>query len=126
MAVWRYHDYIGVGPGAHGRVSLDGVKHATRGHTAPQIWLERAEAHGMGAHPFEALSASEAAVERLIMGLRTTEGVAAADVKGVLDDAKMDQAAAAGWLVRTNGGQRIAASREGWLRMNALIEFIVA
>ena len=43
LAYWRYLDYAGIGPGAHGRVTVDGSLHATRRHRAPEIWAERVE-----------------------------------------------------------------------------------
>lgn len=48
LTYWRYCDYVGIGPGAHGRVTLDGVKQATRTHRAPEEWLERVTKHGHG------------------------------------------------------------------------------
>lgn len=75
MAYWRYADYAGIGPGAHGRVTLDGGKCATRGHRAPDIWLERVKKHGHGGHEFEKLSSRDRFVECLMMGLRVGEGI---------------------------------------------------
>ena len=75
LAYWRYADYVGVGPGAHGRLTLDGVKKATRGHRAPDVWLKQAGEDGSGAHPFEELSSQDRFHEALLMGLRLKEGV---------------------------------------------------
>ncbi|WP_050900927.1 radical SAM family heme chaperone HemW [Oceanicola sp. S124] len=71
---WRYGDYIGVGPGAHGRVTLDGHRHATEQPRAPGRWLERAEA-GNADSLVEALTGREQAEEYLLMGLRLREGI---------------------------------------------------
>ena len=54
LTYWRYADYAGVGPGAHGRLTLDGKKYATRAHRAPDIWLQKVAEQGHGYHPFEA------------------------------------------------------------------------
>src|SRR5690606_577082 len=75
MTYWRYTDYAGIGPGAHGRLTIDGRKQATRGHRAPDIWLERTAKQGHGAHPFEELSHKDRFTECLMMGLRLVEGV---------------------------------------------------
>ncbi|MBU0858346.1 MAG: radical SAM family heme chaperone HemW [Alphaproteobacteria bacterium] len=75
LVYWRYGDYVGIGPGAHGRLTLDGVKHATRAHRAPEIWLERVQGGGHGAHPHETVAHNERLTEALMMGLRLQEGV---------------------------------------------------
>src|SRR6185437_16097820 len=48
LAYWRYRDYAGIGPGAHGRVSVDDALLATRRHRAPEAWAERVERNGHG------------------------------------------------------------------------------
>lgn len=75
LTYWRYTDYIGIGPGAHGRLTLDSVKQATRGHRAPDVWLERVAAQGHGGHDFESLSHRDRFVECLMMGMRLREGI---------------------------------------------------
>jgi oxygen-independent coproporphyrinogen-3 oxidase len=75
LAYWRYADYAGIGPGAHGRLTIDGAKLATRTHRAPDVWLEKVEAHGHGYHPFDTLDATARLQEMLMMGLRLREGV---------------------------------------------------
>jgi oxygen-independent coproporphyrinogen-3 oxidase len=75
LTYWRYGDYLGIGPGAHGRVTLGGVKFATRCHRAPEIWLERVERHGTAEHERARLGAGERGREMLLMGLRLAEGV---------------------------------------------------
>ena len=121
LIYWHYDDYIGVGPGAHGRVTLDGVKHATREHNAPEIWLERVAERGSGAHPFEALSPQDENLEALMMGLRLRGGYTPAP--DYLDAAKIKSAVAEGWLVQE--GARIIPTREGWLRLNVLIPYLL-
>ena len=53
LTYWRYGDYAGIGPGAHGRLSIDGQKFAARTHRAPDIWLGKVSNDGHGFHPFE-------------------------------------------------------------------------
>lgn len=71
LTYWRYEDYLGIGPGAHGR--RNGL--ATVRHRKPENWLESIAAAGHGISKDRPLSAEEAAGEALMMGLRLTEGV---------------------------------------------------
>ena len=71
---WRQDDYVGVGPGAHGRVTTDGVRIATETELKPADYLGMVESKGCGAAFQGALSEKEVLAERLIMGLRTLEG----------------------------------------------------
>ena len=121
LIYWHYDDYIGIGPGAHGRVTLDGAKHATRDHAAPEIWLERVTEKGCGAHPFEALGPEDEAMEAVMMGLRLREGFV--PPPGYIDERKLESAVSEGWLVRED--ERIVPTREGWLRLNALVPYLL-
>lgn len=75
LAYWRYGDYAGIGPGAHGRVSVGGALLATRRHRAPEPWAELVERQGHGTTHEDAVSALERAREALLMGLRLAEGI---------------------------------------------------
>ncbi|MCI5060610.1 MAG: radical SAM family heme chaperone HemW [Alphaproteobacteria bacterium] len=75
VTYWRYADYAGIGPGAHGRLTIDGQKFAIRTHRAPDIWLERVETDGHGFHPYEELTSHEQYAECLMMGMRLSEGI---------------------------------------------------
>ncbi len=75
LVYWRGHDYAGVGPGAHGRLTLDGRRIATETERRPESWLERVETTGSGLIVDEKLSSSEMADEYLLMGLRLAEGI---------------------------------------------------
>ena len=75
LTYWRYQDYAGVGPGAHGRLTLDGTKYATETELVPGKWLELVETAGSGENLRSGLSAEGEFAERLLMGLRLKEGV---------------------------------------------------
>lgn len=75
LAYWEYADYLGIGPGAHGRVTLGGAKHATVGHRAPKIYLEKVSAQGHALHAPKKLSRPDMMQEMLMMGLRLTRGI---------------------------------------------------
>ena len=75
LIYWRYGDYVGIGPGAHGRLTLDGKKYAIDTPLAPTSWLQSVTEKGHGENPREVLSGYDQAVEYLMMGLRITEGI---------------------------------------------------
>ncbi|MEO9458391.1 MAG: radical SAM family heme chaperone HemW [Lentilitoribacter sp.] len=72
---WRYGDYVGVGPGAHGRISTGGKKFATVTEKHPETWLELVEQHEHGIIDIEQLTSQDQADEMLLMGLRLREGI---------------------------------------------------
>jgi coproporphyrinogen III oxidase-like Fe-S oxidoreductase len=75
LVYWRGHEYAGIGPGAHGRLDIGGVRHATATEKRPESWLMRVEANGHGLVTDEVLTQSERADEFLLMGLRLAEGI---------------------------------------------------
>ena len=75
LVYWRGQEYAGIGPGAHGRLDLDGVRHATATDRRPESWLMRVEASGHGVVTDDVLSSEERADEFLLMGLRLAEGI---------------------------------------------------
>ena len=127
LAYWRSADYLGVGPGAHGRITLDGARRATRQHRAPEIWLDRVETAGHATQTDDALTPADHAREMLVMGLRLSEGVARADLaaavggdwRDVVDAEFLRVAAAEGLLVADD--DRIVATAAGRPVLNALL-----
>ena len=75
LIYWRGHDYAGVGPGAHGRLTINAERIATETERRPEAWLMRVEGTGTGLRLEEKLTQSEAADEYLLMGLRLAEGI---------------------------------------------------
>ena len=131
LAYWRYADYAGIGPGAHGRVTLGADLVATRRHRAPEPWADRVERQGHGSTAEERIAPRDRAREMLLMGLRLTEGIDAARFAArtgmALDDALdarvLEQALEARYLTRDGG--RLAATVEGRLRLDALLTQLV-
>lgn len=76
LIYWRGFSYLGVGPGAHGRMNVAGQTWAMRTHRAPEIWLARVESQGHGLTAQDPLSPRDLFIERMLMGLRLSEGVA--------------------------------------------------
>ena len=79
LAYWRYQDYAGIGPGAHGRLSLSEGLVATSRHRGPEAWADLVERDGSGAHQEQVVTPEDRAREALLMGLRLASGI-------VLDD----------------------------------------
>ena len=75
LAYWRYQDYAGIGPGAHGRVTIGNDLIATRRHRAPEPWADRVERQGHGSTTEELVSQNDRTREALLMGLRLAEGI---------------------------------------------------
>lgn len=131
LAYWRYGDYVGIGPGAHGRLTLNGDKFAAREHSAPEIWLRKLREDGHARHPMEKLSPHARFTEALMMGLRLREG-ASSDVlekqgqRGIpemLDMDRLDKLSSEGLL--SYDEKAIRLTREGMLKLNAVIGFIL-
>lgn len=74
LIYWRQGDWAGVGPGAHGRLTIDGVRWATEAHRAPGAWLAAVRS-GSGELPRSALPMEEQATEYLLMSMRLAEGM---------------------------------------------------
>ena len=131
LAYWRYTDYAGIGPGAHGRLTLDGTLTATRRHRAPESWADRVERAGHGSTAEEILSPEDRAREMLLMGLRLTEGVDATrfaartgtSLADALEPAILAQAVEEGYLI--DDGAVLRATTEGRLRLDALLGALV-
>jgi putative oxygen-independent coproporphyrinogen III oxidase len=75
LVYWRAREYAGIGPGAHGRLDIGGLRHATATEKRPEAWLMRVEANGHGVVIDDVLNSEERADEFLLMGLRLAEGI---------------------------------------------------
>jgi oxygen-independent coproporphyrinogen-3 oxidase len=117
LVYWRGHDYVGVGPGAHGRLTLDGVRHATLAPARPADTIA-----GAGLPTLEPLSARETLEERVLLGLRIEEGVAAAELTG-LDHRRAETLAADGLLAT---GERVRATPAGRLLLDRVTAELLA
>lgn len=131
LAYWRYGDYAGIGPGAHGRVSLGDRLLATRRHRAPEPWADRVERAGHGSTAEEEVAPADRAREMLLMGLRLVEGIDAVrfaartglTLEDALDAEVLKQALEEEYV--TFDGARLAATAEGRLRLDALLPALV-
>ena len=131
LLYWRSGEWLGIGPGAHGRLDLDGARVATEAWRLPRVWLERTERTGSGERTRVSLGAAERVEELLVMGLRLVEGVDLARVETAagcavgdrLDAAALDRLIADG-LLRLHAG-RLIATAAGRQRLDALLAALV-
>ena len=131
LLYWRSGEWLGIGPGAHGRLERDGQRLATTAWRLPKAWLERVERSGTGERTRVALSRSEQAQELLVMGLRLSEGVDLGRLAAIfgqaldqlLERAALDGLIGDGLLERGEG--RLAASAAGRQRLNAVLAAIL-
>jgi oxygen-independent coproporphyrinogen-3 oxidase len=128
LIYWRYGDFAGIGPGAHGRLTDAQGRWATDTPKAPGVWLERVETTGSGEGPRERLSAADQAAEFLLMGLRLAEGVElaryAALAGGDLGAGRLAHLEEIGVLWRRDG--RIGATTAGRPVLNAILRELLA
>ncbi|MFD1913658.1 radical SAM family heme chaperone HemW [Halodurantibacterium flavum] len=129
LIYWRYGDYAGIGPGAHGRLTLDGRRLATETDRMPLRWLQQVETTGNGDADRAPLDPADQAAEYLMMSLRLREGTDtaryAALAGSALDEATVGRLTADGFLDQAGG--RIAATDRGRMVLNAVIrELMIA
>lgn len=132
LVYWRSGDWLGVGPGAHGRLDLGPDRLATEAVRLPEAWLRQVETKGHGEKPRLALPAEDRLAELLLMGLRLVEGVAIARIEALagrplalaVDGQALRRLEDAG-LLRTDGG-RLAATAAGRQRLSSILAALLA
>ncbi|MEI8144225.1 MAG: radical SAM family heme chaperone HemW [Alphaproteobacteria bacterium] len=125
MIYWRSGDFAGVGPGAHGRLTLaDGTRIATSTEKSPEAWLARVEAEGHGIVSEDKLVGEENADEYLVMGLRLAEGIDIerhAALSGRRIEAKRIEVLEAEGLVARLGNRRLKVTPAGFPVLDAIV-----
>lgn len=120
LAYWRYTDYAGIGPGAHGR--RGGL--ATVRHKKPENWLSAVERNGHGMQEETALTIAERATEALVMGLRLAGGIDLAEIDpGYVDRAAVARLEAHGLIASAPDHLRVTA--EGMPVLEAILREVV-
>jgi putative oxygen-independent coproporphyrinogen III oxidase len=129
LIYWRYGEYAGVGPGAHGRLVNGRARIATATEKHPETWLERVEREGTGLVEEEVLTAEAEGDEFLLMGLRLKEGIDpvryAALTGRTLDEGRIRMLEDHGFLARASGS-RLAVTREGFPVLDAVVADLAA
>ncbi|MCB2112297.1 MAG: radical SAM family heme chaperone HemW [Parvularculaceae bacterium] len=116
---WRQCDYVGVGPGAHGRVTIGNVRHASETALRPNDYMELVENSGCGAALFDPLSDDEALTERLAMGLRTIEGIRLSQTQLRQLQGRIETLAQRGLI--SQDGERVFSTTHGRRILNAVL-----
>ena len=129
LVYWRAHEYAGIGPGAHGRLDIDGSRHATATEKRPEAWLMRVEANGHGLITDDALTREDMADEFLLMGLRLAEGIDIARYAALagrpLDPARIATLHEHG-LVETTAAGRLRVTLPGFPVLDAVVADLAA
>lgn len=129
LVYWRYQGYVGVGPGAHGRFTVDNQRIATTCYRAPETWLTQVEQHGHGVQEKTVLTLKEQIVESLIMGLRLKEGISFQrffhnfknDITAVLGEDRIQNLINEGYVATDE--EYLKVTDKGFLRLNAIINY---
>jgi len=132
LIYWRYQDYVGIGPGAHGRFAEGTGKRATRRASGPEAWLEAVERRGHGTAETTVVAGQDLVEEALMMGLRLAEGIDRAmfasltggDPVATLGERRLAPLTKAGYL--EVDATRLRATPAGRQRLNAVLERLVA
>ena len=129
LVYWRYGEYAGVGPGAHGRIVAAEGRIATATERNPEAWLERVENYGHGLTDFATLSVEEEADEFLLMGLRLREGIDPERYRAFagrrLDERRVSDLVGGG-LIAGHLGSRIAVTPAGFPVLDAVVADLAA
>ncbi|WP_421936929.1 radical SAM family heme chaperone HemW [Phenylobacterium sp.] len=126
LVYWTGVDYLGVGPGAHGRITVDGARVATEAADRPADYIARVAAAGTGFAARETLTVVQAAEERLLSGLRIRNGVGFGDVSalGLSPEAPVVRRLIEMGLL-ADDTQRLRATRDGRRLLNAVTSELV-
>ncbi len=128
LTYWRYQDYAGIGPGAHGRLTINDKKHATVCEKNPEIWWQKVmasgEISGHGMREMEALAGQETADEMLLMGLRLREGIDPKRHEKMagtpLNKTKIKELSELGFLEISNTGN-LRSTQQGAMVLDAVV-----
>jgi putative oxygen-independent coproporphyrinogen III oxidase len=128
LVYWRYGDYLGVGPGAHGRLTIGGKRIATSTERAPEAWLAAVGAQGHGLVQWETVADEDQATEALLMGLRLSEGVDLPRIEKQLGHplpaARVTELSDQGLIEIAN--DRLRATPRGRLVLNSVLKRLAA
>ncbi|MEM1044703.1 MAG: radical SAM family heme chaperone HemW [Pseudomonadota bacterium] len=129
LIYWRIHDYAGIGPGAHGRLTLEDGRFATANERHPETWLQQVEEAGTACVEDLVLTEEEQGDEYLLMGLRLTEGVDLSRYATIggrdLDRSRIDDLIAHGMIERVDAN-RVRTTRAGAVVLDAVVADLAA
>ena len=124
LTYWRYGEYAGVGPGAHGRFVAADARRATSTERNPERWAGLVEERGQGIVDDVPLARAEQADEALLMGMRLSEGIdldRLASIGGVTPASRVVDSLVGLALLERTGTRRLRATRPGWMVLNEVV-----
>jgi putative oxygen-independent coproporphyrinogen III oxidase len=125
---WQYGDYAGIGPGAHGRLTIDGQRIATDTPLLPEDWLATVQKNGSAIRNAEKIAPSDQAAEYVMMSLRLSEGTNLTRVNEIsnhrITQSAMDDLISDGFLSLQNN--TLTATSRGKMVLNALLGKLLA
>ncbi|MEQ1756447.1 MAG: radical SAM family heme chaperone HemW [Micropepsaceae bacterium] len=128
LVYWRYGDYVGIGPGAHGRLTSGGMRFGTETDRQPERWLGQVESRGENSIKWVAIERDQQQTEAVLMGLRLSEGI---DLKRMdalgttpISRARISALQGQGYLSLIQG--RLAATAKGRLVLNAVLKELLS
>ncbi len=124
LVYWRGEAYVGAGPGAHGRLRLAGRRIATEAERGVEAYVARVARQGTGWSLQAAMDASDALEERVLMGLRISDGVELDDIERLGRTAALAPLIADGWLTAEAG--RVRATQAGRLLLDSVTGALLA
>lgn len=128
---WRYGEYVGIGAGAHGRITLNGARTATMAIHHPERWQEAVMQHGHGIQQQDALSPEHLAEEYIMMGMRLSEGISHAECQQMTGKALEEHISLSKLTMLVGGGlvecdaQGIRATHQGRLVLNSVVSALL-
>jgi oxygen-independent coproporphyrinogen-3 oxidase len=132
LAVWQGEDYLGIGPGAHGRVRFGGAVHALAQQARPQRWLAAVEGDGHATAVRRRLNRGERIEELLLLGLRLAAGIdrkafrrlSGEEIENAVDPGRLAGLVEAGFVDADVAGLRVTAA--GQLRLDGVLRTLLA
>lgn len=129
LVYWRGDEYAGIGPGAHGRIDVEGTRRATATERRPEAWLMRVEQLGHGVVTDDALTSEERADEYLLMGLRLREGIDPTRYRALagraLDPRRIELLREEG-AISVDGDGRLRVTQQGFPVLDAVVADLAA
>ena len=131
LTYWNYGEYIGIGPGAHGRFVQNAARFAAENHSRPEAWLQQVTAQGHGRSVLEEIDTATAQREALMMGLRLVRGIDElawlekfdTPIADFVQQEKLQTLIDQGFMKREGGF--VATTPAGLQRLNAVLGYLV-
>jgi putative oxygen-independent coproporphyrinogen III oxidase len=129
LLYWRYGEYVGIGPGAHGRLIIDNARHATAAEKMPFDWQKKVAARGHGLVTDDILTWEEEGDELLVMGLRLREGIDPSRFTKLsgrkISDVQINELKSIGFVETLPNGH-IRVTDKGWPVLDAVVADLAA